>query len=877
MSTSIRKQYVRNARSRGWNLETDHQEWYWHDNRNAKPEARVTMGAKDAEPGAIRYVNVYFDFDGNLIPEQASNVKLVLTGETSVSRNLWVVNDDITREIAQDEEFQKTLMCGFDNGDWEEFESEEFGTQKKIEVNINRNQTSFCVSYQPYGSTWSGEYTSYMYTENFEYTVGSTTHKREGTYIEYEVTDCNISNIECTQNSIDSPLVFTWDSEFQTSATVQIYQGTTLKATKSVTTAKTCTFATGLITQSGDYTVKITGCDGVTEQTTVSLTKHVPTVYGLYSSVPAIGNPDVVGISWVSTNQTSYSCTVGNTVYTGTTATSFTIPFNDLNNGTNNVSLSVKYTAPWGEVRQATDTDSFVIHCDLTNLACTQNDIDSGLTFAWDSEHQKSVVVNIYKDNVLKATKSVTTAKTCTFPVGAIRSDGTHKVTFTSDDGVTVQDTFSFTKHTPTISSLEPDGISKDSRETITVAWVSTNQTSYSCTIGSSTYTGTTNKSITLPTNTLTSGTTTINLIVKYTTAWGEVRQTTATSTFTVYGPPTQPTITSASIFDTSTPTFAWIGTGQTAYKLTVKQGLAVIFTTGEVASINKYYACTEVLENNNEYQLYVQIKNKYNIWSTVATQNITISFEIPPQPTLAVFRGENAIVLNLTNDTEITDYKYTEIYRKDSISDDFTRIALELPENGAYYDYFVAHGMQYEYFARNYNQSGGYNNSDSCVIVANVEGYGLYNIEDSANKLVFVNNVNISDDYKRDVELFEMASSKAPYSERGVSDYLSCKVTYKTSKLSEFYELQKLDKNSKVLMYKDRQGRKMACNITSSISRSIDDFGFITIGFTLTEVQFKECDYIVGDNDGRVLLIWNGEWKFDGTEVFEVENNANN
>ncbi len=76
--------------------------------------------------------------------------------------------------------------------------------------------------------------------------------------------------------------------------------------------------------------------------------------------------------------------------------------------------------------------------------------------------------------------------------------------------------------------------------------------------------------------------------------------------------------------------------------------------------------------------------------------------------------------------------------------------------------------------------------------------------------------------------------------------------------------------------MYRDRQGRKMPCNITSSISRTIDNFGFITVGFTLTEVQFNEVDYIYGGNDGHELLIWNGTWCFDGSNSYGVED-ANN
>ncbi len=529
-------------------------------------------------------------------------------------------------------------------------------------------------------------------------------------------------------------------------------------------------------------------------------------------------------------------------------------------------------TASIDELEKTTHIEYDITECNLSNLTCTQNNIDSDLMFTWDSDYQTSVEIKIYKGSALKATKTVTTAKTVTFYEGTIRESGEYTVKLNGCDGETIQETFTLVKTVPTVGSLEPNGLSKDGRETIDISWVSTNQTSYICNVGGHTYTGTTATNITLPANSLEYGTNTIHLTIRYAVAWGGYREATTSATFTVYGPPTQPTMTSSSIFSTGTPRFTWTSTGQTAYKLTIKQGIAVIFTTGEVINTNKYYVSTTALENSEEYQVYLQIKNKYNIWSEETVQNIAIQFAIPPKPSLNAFLGDNAIVLNIVNTTAITNYKYSEIYRKDTLNDEFIRIALNLPENGAYYDYFVAHGIEYEYFVRNYNQAGGYNDSDSVIISANVQGYELYDIEDSNKRVAFYNDVEITDDFKRDVELFNMATSKAPYSERGINDYLTCKVSYKTSKLTDFHSLQKLEKTSKVLMYKDKQGRKMPCNITSNISRSVDKFGFITVGFTLTEVQFEECDYINGGNEGRELLIWNGTWKFDGTHSFGGE-----
>lgn len=522
---------------------------------------------------------------------------------------------------------------------------------------------------------------------------------------------------------------------------------------------------------------------------------------------------------------------------------------------------------------QATYLEYTITEPEIDSFTVKGTSIDSAITCSWTQEDVTSWVVQAIQNGNVVATKTGTTETSCTFKVGELNKGGSTtfkliaKYADTSvEDSKTVN--LSYTQAKATLIDIPGTTINID--EKFTIAWVSENQTSFSLVIDGKTYTGTAEKSITLPAGIIGKGTKKISLTVTFKNAYYS-NSSSISTTFTAYGKPSTPVITNKSIISSALPYITWTSTEQVAYSVTIKKLIANIETSGEVLSQAKYYQIVKALENNTDYKVIVKIKNQYNLWSDEAVFEFSTQFTVPNIPTLKAIADttNGAIVLNVSTDVKNdSEYKNTEIWKREPLGE-WKRMAYNLSHNDAWSDFYVGNDVAYEYKARNIGQTGGI--SESNVIIAHtvVKGYTLYNVEDLESKLAFKYDVEITPKLITNMVTNLFAGAEAPQTSTDGVMYWNCSIAFKTLDRNDILKLIKLMKTSKVLLFKDCRGHKYFGNIIGNPSFPETDLKIISIQIEFTETSFLEQDVYRGDNTGLKLIRWDGRWRFAGTQSY--------
>lgn len=499
--------------------------------------------------------------------------------------------------------------------------------------------------------------------------------------------------------------------------------------------------------------------------------------------------------------------------------------------------------------------------------------IDAPITCTWEQEDVNTWTVQAIQNGNIVCSKNGTTETGCTFNVGELIKGGstTFKL-IANHGGNSVEESttidLSYTQAKATLIDIPGATINID--EKLTIAWVSENQTSFSLVVDGKTYTGTTEKSITLPANTISKGTKIINLTIIFKNSYYS-NSSSISTTFTAYGKPSTPIITIKSIISSAQPYITWTSSDQVAYLLTIKKLIATIETSGEILSQAKYYQVVNALENNTSYKVTVKVKNQYGLWSNEAAYEFSTQFTVPNIPIItAVANTTNgAIILNVSTDVENdSEYKNTEIWKREPLGD-WKRMAYNLSSDDVWSDFYVGNAVEYEYKARNIGQTGGISESDIVVASTVVKGYTFYNVEDLESKLAFKYDVEITPKLVTNMVTNLFAGADAPQTSTDGVMYWQCSISFKTTHRNDIIKLMKLMKKSKVLLFKDCRGHKYFGNIVGSPNFPETDLRIITIAVEFTETSFLEQDVYRGDNTGLKLIKWDGTWRFNGTQSY--------
>lgn len=515
---------------------------------------------------------------------------------------------------------------------------------------------------------------------------------------------------------------------------------------------------------------------------------------------------------------------------------------------------------------------------EVSKFTRSGDSIDGDIVFSWTQVDSTSWRLEAIQNGVVVATKTGTTETSVTFTQGQINRSGSFTFRLTLTNSVYGTSAISelegtLTRVEPIIIALEPDNVAQNINNQINISWTTQNQQSYMLTLDGRTYSGTTGNSILLPANTLTSGTKTMTLTITYTSAWGDIRTAIKTVTFLAYGNPPNPILDGTAIYNSALPTFTWTATEQVGYELKIRNSDSQdIISTGEVISTDKQYTSTVALDNNSNYTLLVRVKNQYNLWSAWVSKAIATAFVVPNTPTIELVTTNNASIIVSLNIEYSSEFSKAEIWRKTDNSD-WIRIAYNLDNTFSYEDGFIGNEVYY-YKVRAIGISGGIAESETLRAklgkLASIKNFHFTNIEKFSQSVELAGNPTVRLVNNRKIVSTVFAGCKAPKLDKGKVKYRT--VSFSFSIKEDVYE-QLLDvaDNSQVLLYRDGRGRKFYCQVNSYPQIVYASGGYLTISFSIIEVEFVEGDFYSGSGN-QPSLFFDGTWYFDGTVELDGE-----
>lgn len=506
-----------------------------------------------------------------------------------------------------------------------------------------------------------------------------------------------------------------------------------------------------------------------------------------------------------------------------------------------------------------------------SDLTFTGTSLDSNIVCSWTSSGQTSYTLNAKIGDVVKKAYTGTTANSVTIADGELKEVGNYTFelivngqlqTLTKTSSVTL------TKVLPVITTLEPDSVNQDKDTDITVTWTSTNQQTFSLTVGGKTYNGTTAKSIVIPKGTFTKlETVNMTLNIAYVSSW-ETRTATKSASFLLVGKPNTPVLEGKQFYSESQPTFNWTCVDEyVQYHLEVLQGTTTVFNSGDVVSVATSCQCTTALNNETEYTVKVKVRTQFGYWSDFATNTFTTNFVVANKPSINVYTSGNSVIIN-SNTVYSETFDNCELYRKTDLTD-WVRIAYDLDNNFTYTDNFVGNETYY-YKATSVSTAGGKNDSDVLSASIIINNFNFANVEDINNGVELAGDPRISITQNRQVSTNLYSGCYAPVVEIGSQNYKTGSASF-TVRKAAYDKLMTVINDAKVLIYRDRRGEKFYCCVNSNMSKKYDEGDLYSISFSFVEVPFLEADMYKGSGNLSVVF-FNGQYMFNGAINFDGE-----
>lgn len=698
-------------------------------------------------------------------------------------------------------------------------------------------------------------------------------------YITMTYDEAAISSISVSGNSVDSAITLSWSQEHVDSWIVQVIQNNTVTATKSGTTATTCTFNVGEIKRGGSTTFKIIATNAIESvEYTKVVTLTEPTASVSNFTVSGSRIDEAITCSWKMSNAYNWivQAMQGGSVLaskSGTTETTCTFNAGEITKG-GDVTFRITVGNTWNSTYHDTVKSLTIPTATIKDFNVKGTSIDSNITCTWSQTDVYNWTVQAIQNGIVKASKTGTSNTGCTFNVGDLVNGGetVFRIIASNTWNSTQVDevvTLSYTQAKIDLLDLPSTNVNTDNN--FLISWVTQNQTSYRLEIDGKIYTGTTEKSLLIPRNTVGKGSKTIKLTIWFT---NEYYQNTDTKEiiFTSYGKPDAPTLNIGSSINVATPTISWVCDEQMAFRLIIKQGEKVFLDTLDTVSIVKSYKLTKALSNNTDYTFILKIKSQYGLWSDETNVVVKAEFDVPNKPTISATNGENGSILLHVKTTVTGDvqYKYTEIWKKEPTSD-WKRMAVNMSYDDAWVDFYCGGDIIYQYKAVNVGKTGARVESEVVKGSTKVKDYNLYNVENTNESFTFSNDVVIKPTLVRNVVSNKFSGCRAPKSERDSTCYYRCNIEFSNRTENDEELLINLINNSKLLLLKDKKGHKWIGTIVSDITPEEDDIGIKYFSFEFVEEAFLEQDVYNGGFNGIIKypLVWDGTWMFDGSEVF--------
>ncbi|TFE02890.1 DNRLRE domain-containing protein [Jeotgalibacillus salarius] len=310
---------------------------------------------------------------------------------------------------------------------------------------------------------------------------------------------------------------------------------------------------------------------------------------------------------------------------------------------------------------------------------------------------------------------------------------------------------------------------------------------------------------------------------------------------------PAMPTITNYSQGSTiavANPTIQWSSSGQTGYRLQVKDEADSIVWTDERTSMNKAVTANAGLENEENYSIELSIKNSDGLWSDPHVINVLVSYTPPAVPTLSISGNGYAatIQLQITNPDPVGTEPYVthhNVFRRKSGEASWTRIANAVPLNGSFTDYTPGHDQTYQYYVKAYGNNETYCNSGTVSESINLQSIWLMDPDDTGSLYhfeYFEPGRSAERMLSGQVTAFEgRAHPMAEFSPRQQSKVI---VVLQIERESDDLEaLHNLLSRQTTLLYRDARGRRMF-GVIFMLPETETDWGYNV------PIEFIQVDY---------------------------------
>ncbi|WP_067924890.1 glycoside hydrolase family 78 protein [Alicyclobacillus shizuokensis] len=250
-------------------------------------------------------------------------------------------------------------------------------------------------------------------------------------------------------------------------------------------------------------------------------------------------------------------------------------------------------------------------------------------------------------------------------------------------------------------------------------------------------------------------------------------------------------------------------------------------------------------LANDTNYQIQVTVTNSKGVSAASAVVAFSVSYTPPAAPELTVTPQDGFLRLTITNPApqgSQPDVTYNDIYRREAGTTNWVRIATNIPSSGAYDDYAVASGKQYDYKVTAIGANGTTADSAPASVSITLSGVWLHDPLDAPGTIrrfrLRDQQRTLQTQYTQTMVAFEGRSLPvadiSDQKTQQVQVTVNCRTD--TDDLAALYAL--IDRQT-TLLYRDSRGRKVY-GVVSAIPETEDWWGS-SVQLTVQAVSFDE------------------------------------
>lgn len=524
------------------------------------------------------------------------------------------------------------------------------------------------------------------------------------------------------------------------------------------------------------------------------------------------------------------------------------------------------YTKQLGYLYETLDLENCYLEVSVnepsvSSFVVTGGSADSVVIGTWVQEDVESWVVNAKLNGQIKVTTTGTTSG-FSLPVGTFTEEGVYEFILSAYCGstsVTATTNLQILLTHPVITTLEPNGVNQLNISNIQISFSGSNFTKYDIKAkqngiikwSNSASVSTTSFSFNMVKNLFDLGYVDLELTLTYDNGY---YQTIAiqTARFLVYGVPSIPVITSQAIYSTPVPT---INFRCSDLYISYQLELDGIVQTETYGSPNKY-TYTSPLTNEAYHTFKVRVKNSYNLWSSWASVTFKVSYAELEEPMINVYAdtSNGTIVINVESDDQSNFHNHSIIRSEDGTT--WTVIATGISRIGSYKDISCSSGTKYYYKARAVDTFGGIKDSvaEECTCILTKSVLSIPD-KDISVTLEYYNNFESA--YKKvknntSRNYVQVCGLNVPKSQKSEVKYKSIQLSIAFKTKEEYENFMKLE-DAEVLLYRDKHGLKMYCDMVISEYEEMQ-FYYRTVNVTLNEVYYSEGDYAESYDTGLII-----------------------